>query len=38
MFFAISTITKHDVVDAFLDAYASQIEALWCNKKIGHRE
>ena len=36
------TITKHDVVDAFLDAFASpewlEIEALWRNMKIGSRE
>jgi 2,3-diketo-5-methylthio-1-phosphopentane phosphatase len=36
------TITKHDVVDAFLDAFAApewlEIEALWRNKKIGSRE
>jgi 2-hydroxy-3-keto-5-methylthiopentenyl-1-phosphate phosphatase len=36
------TITKHDVVDLFLDAFASpewlEIEALWRNMKIGSKE
>ena len=36
------TITKHDVVDAFLDAFAApewlEIEALWRNMKIGSME
>lgn len=36
------TITKHDVVDAFLDAFAApewlEIEALWRSMKIGSRE
>lgn len=36
------TITKHDVVDAFLDAFAApewlEIEALWRNMKIGSKE
>jgi 2-hydroxy-3-keto-5-methylthiopentenyl-1-phosphate phosphatase len=36
------TITKHDVVDMFLDAFASpewlEIEALWRNQKIGSKE
>ena len=36
------TITKHDVVDLFLDAFAApewlEIEALWRNMKIGSKE